>query len=213
MNSSSRTTLLVALSEGFGLSHFFSEKLDQLVGTLSDFDILLVQDTQRIAQDYFTARGIPFRDERVPTRMAAKNLVNSSTHVIVFWGGDDLVDIVYFANLLRKKFRVIPLRLTTVRNKDSGQEFDINIGRSSPWGNPFRIGHGPGGDSREEVIEKFKKHFVEEVLSNPDKHKALLSLRGYRLGCHCKPLACHGDVIAAYLNSYEDDVDMTPDNA
>ncbi len=25
------------------------------------------------------------------------------------------------------------------------------------------------------------------------------------VGCHCKPEACHGDVIAEYLNSYEDD--------
>lgn len=61
------------------------------------------------------------------------------------------------------------------------------------------------GDSREVVIRKFRAYFEQEILTNPAMKKQLLSLRGYRLGCHCKPEACHGDVIADYLNSYDDD--------
>jgi len=119
----------------------------------------------------------------------------------VFWGGQDLTDIVYFARLLKKSTRIIPLRITTVRNQTK-EEFDISIGRGGPWGNPFKIGHGPGGLTREEVIDKYRDYFEQEILTDPEKHAALLSLRGYRLGCFCKPLACHGDVIASYLNSY-----------
>jgi hypothetical protein len=29
-------------------------------------------------------------------------------------------------------------------------------------------------------------------------------LAGKRLGCFCKPALCHGDVLADYLNSYDD---------
>jgi hypothetical protein len=30
-------------------------------------------------------------------------------------------------------------------------------------------------------------------------------LRGKTLGCFCKPHPCHGDIIAAYLDSLEDE--------
>ncbi|MEP0357399.1 DUF4326 domain-containing protein [Paraglaciecola sp.] len=29
-------------------------------------------------------------------------------------------------------------------------------------------------------------------------------LAGKRLGCFCKPSACHGDVLADFLNSWDD---------
>ncbi len=32
----------------------------------------------------------------------------------------------------------------------------------------------------------------------------VLALKGKTLGCHCKPAACHGDVIAEYLNVLDD---------
>jgi hypothetical protein len=65
---------------------------------------------------------------------------------------------------------------------------DVYIGRPSRWGNPFRI--GPDGN-REQVIEKFR----EFCRKNPELvGRAKKELRGKRLGCWCKPLACHGDV-------------------
>jgi hypothetical protein len=82
---------------------------------------------------------------------------------------------------------------TTVVNKNHSK-FDIYIGRGSIFGNPYRIGID---GNRAEVIHKYKLDFnngkfLEEQLS---------TLKGKRLGCFCKPLACHGDVIAEYLNS------------
>jgi len=67
--------------------------------------------------------------------------------------------------------------------------FDIYIGRPSKWGNPFIIGKD---GTREEVIEKY----LEYILGNDKLMAALPELKGKRLGCWCKPLACHGDVLA-----------------
>jgi len=65
----------------------------------------------------------------------------------------------------------------------------VYVGRGSLWGNPFVIGvHG----TREEVIAKYEAW----VLRQPHLVAMLPELRGQVLCCHCKPLACHGDVLA-----------------
>lgn len=66
---------------------------------------------------------------------------------------------------------------------------DVYIGRPGIWGNPFRIGVD---GSREEVIEKYRMY----IQSRPDLLERVSTLRGKVLGCFCKPLACHGDVLA-----------------
>lgn len=81
------------------------------------------------------------------------------------------------------------MRPTTVVN---GRKVacDVFIGRGSKWGNPFKIGED---GTREECIEKFRK----QLMSNPVKlAQVKRELRGRILGCYCKPLACHGDVLA-----------------
>ena len=66
--------------------------------------------------------------------------------------------------------------------------WDVMIDRGSPYGNPFAIGKG---HTREEAIAKFR----EWVQTQPVLiARARRELQGRRLGCHCKPLACHGDV-------------------
>jgi hypothetical protein len=59
----------------------------------------------------------------------------------------------------------------------------------SPLANPFRV--GVDGD-REQVIANYREH----LLARPDLLALLPDLRGKRLGCWCKPLACHADIIA-----------------
>ncbi|RQT24081.1 DUF4326 domain-containing protein [Burkholderia contaminans] len=197
--------LLVALSDGFAMPRLLARRLDTLVSTLGEFEVALLQDKKGIARAYFEGVVPQVRDLRSGNKLILRRYVEDSSHVVVFWSGEDLADVVFYASLLRKKFRIIPVRLTSVKNKDKMEEFDVYIGRGGPWGNPFPIRHGPGGDSREDVIRKYKKYFEEEILTDPDRKAQLLTLRGYRLGCHCKPEACHGDIIAEYLNSYEDD--------
>jgi Domain of unknown function (DUF4326) len=61
---------------------------------------------------------------------------------------------------------------------------------ASPLANPFRI--GADGD-RNEVVAKYRDYLG----CRPDLLALLAGLRGSRLGCWCKPLPCHADVIAA----------------
>ena len=81
--------------------------------------------------------------------------------------------------------------MPTVVNKYK-DHYDIYIGRGSKWGNPFRIGdHGDRGD----VIEQYRKW----IQTQPDLLDSLEELRGKRLGCFCKPKACHGDILIELL--------------
>jgi hypothetical protein len=68
------------------------------------------------------------------------------------------------------------------------EDCDIRICRPGQWGNPFRIGHD---GTRKEVIEKYRKW----ILTQPKLLAQLYILKGKRLGCWCKPLPCHGDVL------------------
>jgi hypothetical protein len=75
---------------------------------------------------------------------------------------------------------------------------DVYIGRAmprwtaSPFGNPFRV---TGDLSRVAAIAQYR----EWLLQQPDLLEQLEELRGKRLGCWCKPLACHGDVLVELL--------------
>lgn len=81
--------------------------------------------------------------------------------------------------------------MCTVVNKYK-EEFDVYIGRGSQWGNPFVIGKD---GTREDVIALYKQHLWMQIKSGAVRLDDLLTLDGKRLGCFCKPQACHGDVI------------------
>lgn len=70
--------------------------------------------------------------------------------------------------------------------------YDVYIGRGSKWGNPFVIGTDGG---REAVIEKYRTW----IQRRPDLLNDLPELVGKRLGCYCKPEACHGDVLVELM--------------
>jgi len=83
------------------------------------------------------------------------------------------------------------MKKTTVVNKND-DPYDIYIGRGSKWGNPFHVGRD---GTREEVIDLFEKY----ARGKTELLAALHELEGQRLGCFCKPLACHGDVLVKLL--------------
>mgnify|MGYP003564749057 CR=1 FL=1 len=69
------------------------------------------------------------------------------------------------------------------------EKYDVYIGRGSKWGNPFKIGvHG----NRYEVIAQYEAYLINK---RPDLINALPELENKILGCWCKPLKCHGDVL------------------
>ena len=84
--------------------------------------------------------------------------------------------------------------------------YDIYIGRPSKWGNPFSHKAGTLArfkvSTRDEAIRKY----AEWILTQPQLIAALVELQGKTLGCWCKPLACHGDVLAKMAGANMDAV-------
>ena len=78
--------------------------------------------------------------------------------------------------------------MTTVVNIEQ-TDYEIYIGRPGIWGNPFKI---TKGCNRTLAIEKYRQW----IKTQPHLMGKLWFLRGKVLGCHCKPLPCHGDVLA-----------------
>jgi hypothetical protein len=87
---------------------------------------------------------------------------------------------------------------TTVVNLKK-EPYDVYIGRGSKWGNPFKIGRD---GNRKEVIEKYENY----LLNSPELMRDLQELKGKRLGCYCKPLPCHGDILVKHLNKKKGDI-------
>ena len=73
----------------------------------------------------------------------------------------------------------------------------VMVDRTSEFGNPFRPDARNGRDA---VIALFKDYFLTRVRSEPAFRRRVLALRGKTLGCWCKPLSCHAEVIAAWLD-------------
>ena len=82
--------------------------------------------------------------------------------------------------------------ITKVVNIKTGAKYDIFIGRPSKRGNPFRIGRD---GTREDVLLKYENY----LLYNPKLMSEIEELHGKVLGCLCKPLPCHGDVLIEIL--------------
>jgi hypothetical protein len=84
-------------------------------------------------------------------------------------------------------------------------KFDINIGRPSIWGNKFSHLEDSLAEfkvaTREESIEKHRewvqlpeqKWLIDRLFELVKREKRV------RLGCWCKPLACHGDILVELL--------------
>ena len=86
--------------------------------------------------------------------------------------------------------------MTKVVNKYR-EAYDVYIGRPSQFGNPFSVKEY----GREGCIEKYKEYFYKRIKEDVKFKEEVLKLKDKVLGCFCKPLACHGDVIKEYLDN------------
>lgn len=81
-------------------------------------------------------------------------------------------------------------------------KFDIQIGRPSLWGNPHKVGYCQicqREHDREEAISLYKE-WIELQKWRIDRLFELVKReKRVRLGCWCKPLACHGDILVELL--------------
>ncbi len=84
------------------------------------------------------------------------------------------------------KTRVVNLKL---------DKYEIYIGRGSIWGNPFVMGKD---GTRDSVIAKYRYQLMQALKQGSITNDDLINLRGKVLGCYCKPLKCHGDVLAEF---------------
>lgn len=92
----------------------------------------------------------------------------------------------------------MPTRAVNMRR----ESYDVYIGRAGKgqdgyFGNPFKLGDG----TREEVLKKFRAYFLGRIDQDREFRRRVLDLHGKRLGCFCKPAACHGDVIAEWVDA------------
>lgn len=85
-------------------------------------------------------------------------------------------------------------RIVNIKN----EECDVYIGRGAPLGNPFcRDSMG-----RLKAIELYHNHYLPALIkSGRISYEYLLSLKGKRLGCHCKPQPCHGDKLVEIIEN------------
>ena len=98
-------------------------------------------------------------------------------------------------------------------------EFDIYIGRASPrksligsvFHNPFALNtyaiKSPA-EQRFYSLLAFAQYFYTKLNEEPEFLRQVLALRGKTLGCWCKPLACHGDVIAHFVDVVSEGVEI-----
>lgn len=95
-----------------------------------------------------------------------------------------------------------------------GAQWDVYVGRmkeGNHFGNPFShvrsslIKHHV--DSREEAVVAFEMWLLGEAFLEvePERRKYIIDnlhlLKGRKLGCLCKPAACHGDVLERLANN------------
>ncbi|MDN3220725.1 DUF4326 domain-containing protein [Pseudomonas nunensis] len=196
---SSRAKVLIAYPVDFLSYSKFERKVDKIISSLEKAELIYVCDENEFIEKYSKSKGyqtISFASD--------EDALKEVTHAILFQDEERNCFFILYNKLLDKEIptRTVNLKITKVSNKDRGDSYDVYIGRGTLWGNPYQMGKE---GTREEVITKFAYDFEKRFLKLPEQFDVNIEkLRGKTLGCHCKPAACHGDIIANYLNSQDD---------
>jgi hypothetical protein len=196
--------ILIAASAAISSEQWLHDNLSAMIQG-GEFQIRLLNGN-KIVERQIAEMGTSFEVVQNPKREGRtliEKALSGCDHLLLFWDGRELDQLLFEARLRGVPTKVVPFRTTAVVNRDRGDEFDVYIGRGSPWGNPYVVGKQEGQYDRQKAIELYRADFLKRLGEDPAFHQRVLSLRGYRLACHCKPLACHGDVIAGYLNSLD----------
>lgn len=196
--------VLILYPKLFNCYSKFSRKVGKIISNLDKVSFIYPADHNRFIQQFCDEHS-----GEIQSKEQVDWEVKDITHAIIF---DDGEEFPQDTNKLRASglpIRVVSISITRVINIKKDTEYQANkstssyqyIGRGSYWGNPYSMYED--GDDREEVIRKFKYDFDYEKFPNKEKSE-VYKLAGKRLGCFCKPHACHGDVLADFLNSWDD---------
>jgi hypothetical protein len=199
---SQRKRILVVYPVEFKSYEKLVRKLDYYTSKIPEFELVKFEDYNCLLAKYATEKSLElssFFDEH-------SSDYQRINFAVIF--EDERYPISGIPSVLPMglKIRKVSLMITRVANIDreavaKDQSYYEYIGRGSYWGNPYSM--YDAGESREEVIRKYKYDFDFDKFPNKKKQR-VVELRGKTLGCHCKPAACHGDVLADYLNSLDD---------
>lgn len=77
------------------------------------------------------------------------------------------------------------------------------------YGNPHIIGYCKLCNrvhDREDALKEYKIYFDKRIKEDPDFILAIRLLKDRILGCFCKPLDCHGDIIKEYLDNLDNEL-------
>lgn len=197
-------TLLILYPREFLSQTKFDRKVSNITSRMGEYRIVYYSDPNYLIASYCKAHSVQI------VQVEKEIYENRDlTHVIIFDDGEEFVDERMNFEALKIPLRVVRISITRVVNIKKDLQFAgiksnavyEYIGRGSYWGNPYSM--FAEGDSREEVIRKYKYDFDEEKFAKKEK-KEVFKLAGKRLGCFCKPDACHGDVLADFLNKWDD---------
>lgn len=183
-------------------------KLDFLLQNLSDVSLCAPLGQDDMLDQYVAERSLMLQRVELDAVLAQAGDITIS-HAVVFDDGEVFPEVLAVLRELPLSIRRVKIAITRVVNikrderfagQKSTDQFEY-IGRGSYWGNPYAMFED--GDDRDEVIRKFKYDFDYEKFTNKDKSE-VYKLAGKHLGCFCKPQACHGDVLAEFLNAWDD---------
>lgn len=198
------SSVLIIYPQPFQCYSKFSRKILKIVGNLSEVCLVYIDDTNGYTQKLAKEHKLSL------FRLATlSESIDSITHAIIFDDGENFseeLEILSRNGIPSRSIVIQITRVINIKNEPFYQEGKSSpyyeyIGRGSYWGNPYSMYEE--GDSREEVIRKFKYDFDYDRFPNKSKEQ-VFQLAGKRLGCFCKPNSCHGDVLADFLNSWDD---------
>ncbi|EGR1597561.1 MULTISPECIES: DUF4326 domain-containing protein [Vibrio harveyi group] len=195
--------ILILYPQLFNCYSKFARKVGKITSSLDDVELIYPHDPNQLIE-VFCAENAGIASSNHLSNWSCDDI----THAIVFDDGEEFVSEVELLKTAQIPLRFIRIKITRVINIKTETKYQAEtnsphyeyIGRRSYWGNPYSMFED--GD-RDEVIRKFKYDFDYDKFLNVDKSK-VYSLAGKRLGCFCKPQACHGDVLADFLNSWDD---------
>lgn len=197
-------SIIILYPELFNCYDKFERKVSKIIKNINDFSIIYQGDPNNFIINFFK--------EKYPEISIKKNndwKIENITHGIIFDDGEEFIEETKLLKSSNIPLRVIKISITRVINIKKETQYQSEkstltyeyIGRGSYWGNPYSMYED--GEERDEVIRKYKYDFDYEKF--PKKKKSeVYKLAGKRLGCFCKPETCHGDVLADYLNSWDD---------
>lgn len=195
--------ILILYPKEFLSNSKFIRKISKITKNMNSFSLYYFNDFNNFVKDFKNESDCVIEIKKVSS-------FENVSHVIIFDDGEEFPKELEYCKLNNIPHRVIKILITRVINLKNDPNYDKNnekyayIGRGSYWGNPYSLlDNNYDDNARENVISQFRYDF--ETDSFPKKKKSeVYKLSGKRLACFCKPKACHGDVLADYLNGLDD---------